>query len=296
MATRWIRNLLLLNRATTWKSSRVITLGIGSMWIRCKIAGIFLKIDTDVYAGPPYNTLVTPVSIPSTLVGDRFILRAHHTLDDLFPPGSGALTPQDHTFVAGHPADRIYFYGTDWESFWLYSNTSGSAPFWDVDGDATFIDAGDTVIPPGKGLFLIPQETTVEILSLGIVRKNPFAMPLPKGWSLQASAFPLDQSPAERFMNHQTFDGSADPATSDSICFWLGNGDTYLPEFRCAFLFDPGDGQTPRWIYADDEFLTPRDFETGIFPRDRSSFYYRFSAPKPEYVIPLPWCIGLIGE
>ena len=54
--------------------------------------------------------------------------------------------------------------------------------------------------------------------------------------------------------------------------------------------------ETPRWLYADDEFLTARDFETEIFPRDQSCFYYRYSAPKPGYVIPLPWCVGLIGE
>ncbi|MCH1505340.1 MAG: hypothetical protein L7V86_17290, partial [Verrucomicrobiales bacterium] len=42
---------------------------------------------------------------------------------------------------------------------------------------------------------------------------------------------------------------------------------TYLPEFRCAFLYDPMSTETPRWLYADDEFLTARDFETEIsFP------------------------------
>ncbi|MEN9022926.1 MAG: hypothetical protein ABF370_20705 [Verrucomicrobiales bacterium] len=257
---------------------------------------VVLATDTDIYQGPPYNTYVTSVGVPATLVGDRFILRRHHSLDDYFPPDTNTFTPQAHTFVPGHPADRVYLYESDWVPYWIYDNSSGTAPFWDEDGDAVFLDAGSMAIPPGGGIFLAPQETTVTLVGLGIVRKNPFAMPLPQGWSLQASPFPMDQSPAERFMNHETFDGGDDPATSDTVCFWLGNQDTYLPEFRCAFLYDPMSTETPRWLYADDEFLTARDFETEIFPRDQSCFYYRYSAPKPRYVIPLPWCVGLIGE
>ncbi|MCH1505971.1 MAG: hypothetical protein L7V86_20480, partial [Verrucomicrobiales bacterium] len=47
---------------------------------------------------------------------------------------------------------------------------------------------------------------------------------------------------------------------------------TYLPEFRCAFLYDPMSTETPRWLYADDEFLTARDFETEIsFPEIKAA-------------------------
>ncbi len=260
---------------------------------------ITIATDTDLYSGPPYNTRITASEVPSTLAGAPFVLREHQTLDDLFPPMSGAFTPQAHTFVVGHPADRIHVYAADWDSYWLYDNNAGNHnAYWALDGDSTISNRGKTVIPPDQGLFVAPQETTVTFLALGIVRKNAFAMPLRHGWSLQASPFPISQGPAERNMNHTTFYGSDDPATSDTVCFWLGDSDTaaYQASFRCAFLFVPQDLKTPRWLYADDEFLAPRDFETTIFPKDRSSFYYRHLNPKPDYIVPLPWCINLIGE
>lgn len=257
---------------------------------------ITLATDTDVYSGPPYNTILTPVTVPTTIAGDHFVLREHFTMNDYFPPENGEFTPQNHTFVPGHPADQVFLYKNDWEPYWLYKNPSGAGPYWDLDGDSIFVDAGNTAIPPGQGVFVLPQERDVTLRPVGIVRKNPFAMPLPKGWSLQASAFPMDQSPAERAMSEDSFDGSEDPATADNVCFWLGNGESYQPEFRCAFLFVSSGDETPRWLYADDEFLTPRDFETSIFPRDRSSFYFRINAAKPDYVIPLAWCVDLVGE
>ncbi len=260
-------------------------------------AGSILTLanDSDLHQGPPFNTMVTPVAIPSALTDGRFVLRAHRTLDHLFPPASGAFTPQAHTFVEGHPADRITLFRGDWQSYWLYDH-GGGTPHWDLDGDAMFTDAGSTIIAPDHGMFVAPQETTVVMLASGMVRKHAFAMPLPQGWALRAGGFPLDQSAAERAMNQHTFDGSDDPTASDSICFWLGDHGTYLPEFRCAFLFEPATTETPRWVYADDDFLTPRDFEKSMFPRDRSSFYYRHLAPKADYVLPLAWCIDLIGE
>ncbi len=263
-----------------------------------KVSGsvITLAADSDPVAGPPYNSQASPVSIPADLAGDKFILRRHQTLDDLFPPSSVAFTPQDHTVVPGHPPDRLYVYEGDWEPYWLYSNAAGTSPYWDLDGDAFFVNAGKRVMPPGQGVFLMPEETTVTLLAVGVVRKNPFAMPLPQGWSLQGSVYPMDQSPSQRDMDQESFEGSDDPSTSDTICYWLGDRADYDPAFRCAFLFDPKDSQTPRWIYADDGFLTPRDFDESIFPKDRSAFYYRYSAPKSDYVIPLPWCTDVIDE
>ncbi len=257
---------------------------------------ITLATDSDLYAGPPFNTQLTPVSIPTDLAGDRFILRPHHTINDLFPPATAGFTPQPDNADPANPADRLYLYSGDWTPYWFYTNASGSGPIWDEEGDALFVDSGGEVIAPNQGLFVVPQQTTITILSLGIVRKNPFAMPLPQGWSLQSAVYPLDQSPAERFMNQDTFDGHDEPAMADTVCTWLGDADVYETEFRCTFLWEPATSQTPRWLFADDENMTPRDFDTSLFPKDRSSFYYRHLAPKPDYVLPLPWCVGLIGE
>ncbi len=133
---------------------------------------VVLATDTDIYQGPPYNTYVTSVGVPATLVGDRFILRRHHSLDDYFPPDTNTFTPQAHTFVPGHPADRVYLYESDWVPYWLYDNSSGTAPFWDEDGDAVFLDAGSMAIPPGGGIFLAPQETTVNVSRTGYCPKE----------------------------------------------------------------------------------------------------------------------------
>ncbi len=254
-----------------------------------------LAADDSPYQGPPFNTVVTVDSVPSDLAGSRFILQKHHRLNDLVPPTKEGWTPQDHTFVEGHPPDRLYLYDRDWQPYWLSSTANGPEPFWDLAGNAVFEDAGATVIAPTQGLFVFPQEASVTLLSAGIVRKHPVAMPLPQGWSLQGTPFPLDASPALRAMNKDTFDGHAEPALADSVCLWLGDGNTDSAEFRCAYLFEPDTIDTPRWAYADDAFVSPRDFEL-MFPRDRSGFYYRHLAPKPDYVLPLPWCVELIGE
>ncbi len=257
---------------------------------------ITLATDSDLYSGPPFNTQLTPVSVPTDLAGDRFILRRHMTINDYFPPDTSGFTHQPDNADPANPADRLYLYNGDWEPYWLYTNASGSGPIWDKEGDAVFVDGGGDVMAPNQGLFLVPQQTTITILSLGIVRKNPFAMPLPQGWSLQSAIYPLDQAPAERFMNQDTFDGHDDPTMADTVCTWLGDAENYETAFRCTFLWEPATSQTPRWIFADDENLTPRDFDNSLFPKDRSSFYYRHSAPKPDYVLPLPWCVDLIGE
>ncbi len=112
-----------------------------------------------------------------------------------------------------------------------------------------------------------------------------------------STSFPLGIRNAPQLWDvTNEFDGSDDPTSADTVCFWLGDHGAVEAAFRCAFLFDPMNAQTARWVYADDEFLSPRDFESRIFPRDRSSFYYRHGAAKPDYIVPLPWCVDLIGE
>ncbi len=254
-----------------------------------------LASDADVTQGPPHNTTTTTVGIPDDLAGDQFVLREHYTLAEYFPPASPFVGQTSNTNPE-NPADNVFFFdGGTWDTYWLFDDGFGTV-YWASHGDLTFADRGDRVIAPGEGLFLAKKGSDVTMLALGVVRKNDFYRPLPQGYSLVAPGFPINQNALARVLTPLEFEGNADPDLADRFYDWNGDKDDYEAAYRCFFLLENVEAQTPRWINVDDEFMRAVDFDTTLFPQDRSNFYFRANAAKEGYIMRLPWCIGLIGE
>lgn len=255
-----------------------------------------LEADDNLYSGPPHNSYDTGTSLPALLAGDQFILREHQTVDSLFPP-TMPFTERPSSLDPNNPADRILFFDGGWETYWLFNNHGTGNAFWDLEGNAAFIDAGKRVVPPTEGIFLNVANQSITFLNIGIVRKNDFAVPLDVGHNFLAGGFPMDQGPAFRGMTVELFDGDPDPALSDSIFIWLGDvPGSEVDTYQGVYLLENAGITTPRWSYWEDTFLTVRDWDTSVFPKNRSSFLLRVNAAMPSYVMPLPWCIDLIGE
>lgn len=191
--------------------------------------GNTLTIATDAAlhgATAPFNTRVTDPTenpLPANLASDTVVIRRHRTLNQLFPPASFGATTDKLT------ADEIQIFSCGaWELLWL-RDTDGigpAEPAWLTSADAA---AGDTVIPPGQGLFFNNREakpasqpgTSVLLLSYGEVRENDFIRPLAQWNNHVGGGYPIDQSPAGRAMGLAAgFIGTRDFKTADSIFLW----------------------------------------------------------------------------
>ena len=246
---------------------------------------VILSADGNLCAGPPFNTLT---SLPPTLAGDRFVIRAHYTIDELFPPTA--------PFVAGATAsvaDRLLFYSDSWDIYYLDSEANPDV--WQLDGEA-FADYGGTVVPPNQGLFLHPRTTDVTLLNVGVARENDFALPLNPDFTLIPSVYPVDQSPTDRALltTYGTYaiDGGFDPAKSDQISVWDGDSDAPYVEGYTAYFHLQGAGGAgfpDGWRDSSDAVLTPHA-GTKLFKRNRSTFLLRRSADcDTTYIMPQPW-------
>ncbi len=244
---------------------------------------ITLAADTDVCAGPPYNTSTT---VASDLAGDRFIVRAHHTIDDLFPVSSFT-AESDPTM-----ADRLLIH------------TGGTPPWTNLyvddpaewKNEASGLSAGSDVLPPGQGLFIHPQATagTTSILAMGVVRETDFCLPLNGGYTLVAGGYPIDQSFNSRGLDDSTnmVTGSLDPGSADQIHFWDGDSSPYQESFECYFRIEGTVTGLPafnQWSNVEDAALNNVS-TTNVFECDRAAFYFRQSDTcDADHKLPLPW-------
>lgn len=253
---------------------------------------LVLAEDDNVYSGPPYNSMNTAKSLPTELVGDRFVLRAHYQLEEFFPSDGSSLEGN----VREAEADQIFQLNNGtFESKWLCKNAQTGSLQWVQGNDTLSRDTGGDVIPPGEGVFLRPTSVPYHVVSLGVVRKNAFVLPLATGYQMVGAAYPLDQTPAERGMSSMNFVGSENPEEADRLCLWLGDLEKPIDAYSCYFLLDSEGIQTSRWAHVEDGFLRPSDHDQ-LFERDRASLYFRSQTAYPNFKLPLPWCINLEGE
>ena len=249
------------------------------------VGSLTISSDGNLCAGPPYNTLD---ALPPTLAGNRFVVRAHYTIDELFPPTA--------PFVGGttaSAADRLLFYSDSWDVYYLDSVAEPDG--WQLDGEA-FADYGSTIVSPNQGLFLHPRTSDITLLHVGVVRENAFVLPLNPGYTLLPSVYPVDQSPIDRgLLTHygtDAIDGGFDPAKADQISVWDGdNAGAYIEGYSAYFhLQGAGSSGFPDgWRDSSDAALTPHN-GTKLFQRNRSTFLLRRSPDcDTTYTMPLPW-------
>ena len=244
---------------------------------------VTLKTDTNVFAGPPFNTLDV---VPIDLEGSQVIIRSHRTLGEMFPVTSF------HADGGPESADQVQTYTEGrWTTYWLKNTTP--AIWVELLGDGS--DKAATVIPPGQGMFVLRRTSPISILSYGEVRENVFVRPLSQGLNLVGGGYPIDQSAngevSGRGMDYMFgFYGSRDFKTADSFFIWKGDTTTGATGYDTYWLLHSEVPQhfMDRWVMAGDATLAPKD-DTILFQSDRSVFIRMKNELDTYAIIPTPW-------
>ena len=246
---------------------------------------VTLAADTNVCAGPPFNTLD---SVPTGLSGARVILRSHRTLGEMFPVGSF------HADTGPQTADQVQTFAAGaWTTYWLKTGTP--ATWVELGGDGS--NKAATVIPPGQGMFVLRRLSPIAILAYGEVRENKFIRPLCKavsgpGLNLVGGGYPVDQSAngtAGRAMNYASagFFGSRDFKTADSFFVWQGDTTTGANSYDTYWLLHSTSPVRDQWVMAGDATLASKD-ATSLLLSDRAVFI-RAAGDLHTYSDPSPW-------
>ena len=222
------------------------------------------------------NTLTPPFT---ALAGATVAVRPHHTLDSVCPKSLFHATNNPST------ADRVLVYqNASFRFFWLFLN--GGNPRWVLDGDSTLANAGTRVIDPCEGLLLQPRQQNVTLLCGGLVRSNPFACPLPVGFSLRGGGWPMTQSPVQRGASTASgFSGGTNASNADRLLIWSGDATPGAAGYDGHFLLRAGPFN--HWTSEQNAAL-PNLNTSPIFQPLRGALM-RARNDNRNYVMPNAW-------
>ncbi len=227
------------------------------------------------------STRSTLSSLPGSLAGARFVLRAFPTLASVFPTTAFNATNNPST------ADRALLYDTATQNFttyWLFSG--GGTPRWVREGDATLASQNNLALDPARGALIHRRNAPLTLTSSGPVRSTPFVYKLATGQSFLGNPWPLPASPLSRGMTIAAgFSGSAQPSTSDLISVWRTDVTAGTAGYDTYFLLHSG--SLERWVRQGDASLQNRGAEL-LFKTGRAAFVRCLTA-KPALQIPPPW-------
>ena len=117
-------------------------------------------------------------------------IRRHWTLNEIFPPyGFGATGGMD-------TADQVQVFADGaWIIYWLDDENDGDpgTAHW-VNGPLA-VDRGNTVIPPGQGIFFNNRDAPRSVLAYGEIRKTTSSVRLRPATTLSAAATPSINPP-----------------------------------------------------------------------------------------------------
>ena len=236
--------------------------------------GSALVIDTS-------STLNTLGSLPSTLTGAAFALRAHLTLAQAFPPAFFSATNAPST------ADRALLYSNTtktFTNFWLFLNAGN--PRWVREGDATLASRNGQVINAAQGVMVQKRSGLLSLPSTGQVRSSDFVLPLQPGQNLVATPWPLSQSPLQRAMTVAGgYTGAANAANADAISVWAGDTTAGASGYATYFLLQSG--PIERWALQGDATLANRSNEL-LFISSRAVFIKSIPG-MPALRLTCPW-------
>lgn len=245
-------------------------------------ASLTLALDSQLNATvSPFNTITG--ALPATLAGDRFVVRVHTTLGQMFPTSVFTATNSQDT------ADQVQTYAAGvFITYWLYQN--GGSPKWVRVADGTLSDQSNIIIPPDRGMFINCLGAPGSLLVFGKVRQNDFVVNLASGNNLMRGGYPMDESPLSRSLSVTSgFYGDRDFKKADQIYIWRGDALTGLSGYDTYFLLNSPTMQPAqrRWVKIGDSTATGRDAET-LFMRDNSAFL-KVSTAQPAHKISQPW-------
>ena len=190
------------------------------------------------------NNTYPVASIASQLDGQTVALRKHVTLEQVQSFVQGSLVGNN---TAGN-ADQILLFNTATQQFLTYFLRADGVT-WRGSTTGT-VSQNKVPVPPGTGVFIKKNGSTINIVSAGTVRQNDFALPYVSGLQLQAPGFPLGYSPgALGATSANGWSGNNTAASADQIQ-----------------IFNPGSGSfTTYFLRADGS--TWRGTTTGTTPQ-----------------------------
>ena len=196
---------------------------------------------------------------------DRIVVRAHWTLNELFP------VTMFHATNSTATSDRVMFFnGISYEVYWLMARTSGSR--WVRDGDASLSDAGARIVGPFDGLMVNVRGAAVTLPYTGAVRSWGSRVALHSGAQLTGSGYPLSLSPAARSMT-----AAAGFASTDAFRLWLG--DTSAAAAYSSFTLQAG-----KWTAEDGHDATA----SPVFDAYRAAWLISTQG-NANWAAPAPW-------
>jgi hypothetical protein len=165
----------------------------------------------------PNNTLASLSG--GQLDGSTVAIRKHVTIAQLQTAFSPALIGNNNP----SSADQIQLFNAQTGGFSTYY-LRGNGTEWRVVGGS--VNANSTIVPPGVGFLVRKISATTAFTSVGSVRMNDFAFPMPQGSSFRAPGFPVSYSPS-------SLGGTASNG-------WTGNNNPSLADQ--LQVFNPGTG------------------------------------------------------
>lgn len=233
--------------------------------------------------------------IPATLYG-AFAIRPHSTIEFVLPVAE--FSPHNNSALGDQ---ALLFVDGTWQVLWVYDSSGGISSQWTDAGNSSLDDVGKTVIAPCDGFFINPRAASVNLTSVGIVRHWKFACPLPQDYSLVGSAYPFDQSPADRGMLRDSSDGvsqnyfsaNASPVYADQILAWLGDEVTGMQGYRTYYDLYVASTSYDYWTDQTNSNLSNEN-ASPLFKNQRAVFIemengHDRSAPSQVWVWPAGW-------
>ncbi|MGK0189877.1 MAG: putative repeat protein (TIGR03806 family) [Verrucomicrobiales bacterium] len=221
----------------------------------------------------------TKPSLPTGLQGERFVVREHCVLGEVFDKHAmfGTTDPAE--------SDSLLFYdGSGYDGYFLL-NAGPPFHLWASTANASLADVGNLPIPPGTGCFVVKAgDQPTEIFVSGEVRSNAFIQNLKAGYNLVAGGYPLTASPRDRAMTLENgFLGEVDPSQADQIQIWNGDTAVHLQGFNGYFLLDAGQGTEFRyWTDLSNAALADQSNKR-LFRYDRAAFIHLQENDHPEF-------------
>ena len=236
------------------------------------ISGASVILDTT-------STRTTLSALPSTLVGDTVVLRAHATVSSLFPESLFTASSSPTT------SDRVLFFnGTGYDTLWLLRKPDG-AKQWLRAGDATASNVGTRIVDVAEGAMVQVRGATVTLTTSGFVRAHRVALPLKQGTQLVANVSPGRRSLNSLRMNVEGgFVASTSISTADRVDLFKPDADATTAGYRSLSLI--GTNGTAQWIAAGEGSANLGDVAL-VGPMQ--SFFVKSTNAKPDFMVPLTW-------
>ncbi len=176
----------------------------------------------------------TSVLSSDSLVGASIALRKHVTLTQLQSFFSPALVGNNNAASA----DMISVYNPSTDTFTNYF-LRGDSVTWRIQGTTT--NATKFSVPSGTGFLVTKRSSPTVFTSVGSVRTNDFAFPMPQGPSFRAPGYPVSYSPQSLGGNATNgWTGNNNAASADQLQIYNPSTDTFTNYFL------RGDGVTWR--------------------------------------------------